>query len=540
MQIEHSKTERQCSFQEIKSINGFCITDIILGKGSTAEVRLCSHINKPNEFFAVKIILRRLELSKNIFDEEMKREIKILRKLSHPNIVKMIEVVTTPNHIYLFFEYCNGVSLNEYLIKNNGILSIKEGFNIFEQICCAFEVLTKENIVHRDIKPENIMFHDGIIKIVDFGFARIMEKTDPNYYTILGTPAYMSPQIIKGEPYSYKCDIWSSAILLFKLLTGYHPFIPTNVPVKNVTFNNIFEMIYKGFNNLGLIQDERIIYILKNMLEIEENKRWGWQEVISSTRNFVNSLNCNVEKEINLNCKKDNEENTKSIDVINLLKYERKIGLIYKRIARNFYDLKNCSKIKIEENINIMIFYLLIDLSFLSFERIFMTLENKTIFENIVSNNILQWDCFCKTDIYKKFKTELICEIEKAKIFILDLENKVILKLSSKNKKIKFVEDFYELLINKSFTDFNTAFKYLNDAIDHFNEFYLNELENHEQQLLITLKLLQIVPNLYDLFKWNDKKKDIEIEFEEFINYISKISKETIIKMIIEKINIFN
>ncbi len=100
-------------------------------------------------------------------------EINILTKINHPNIIKFIEMLRTNNNYYLVYEYCNGGTLAEY-IKSKKRLSEDEAIKIFTQLRSAFELLNKEKILHRDLKPTNILFHNGVVKIADFGFCKEM------------------------------------------------------------------------------------------------------------------------------------------------------------------------------------------------------------------------------------------------------------------------------------------------------------------------------------------------------------------------------
>ena len=96
---------------------------------------------------------------------------------------------------------------------------------IFKQICNGYKVLYQNKIIHRDIKPENILMHDGVYKIADFGFGRIVDSLDDiSIKTILGSPIYTAPQILERQGYSAKCDIWSLGVLLYQLLFFETPF----------------------------------------------------------------------------------------------------------------------------------------------------------------------------------------------------------------------------------------------------------------------------------------------------------------------------
>lgn len=96
--------------------------------------------------------------------------------------------------------------------------------NIFKQIIDAFKVLYKSRIMHRDLKPDNILIHNGQIKLGDFGFCKSLETTVDMAATMLGSPIYMAPEVLRGESYTSKADIWSLGVVLFEMLFGFCPF----------------------------------------------------------------------------------------------------------------------------------------------------------------------------------------------------------------------------------------------------------------------------------------------------------------------------
>ena len=98
------------------------------------------------------------------------------------------------------------------------------------QIVNAFKEMVSKNIIHRDLKPANILiFDDYHIKLTDFGFAKqLVDIANPSFYTRVGSPLYMSPQILKGDPFSYKCDVWSLGIIIYQLLVGETPWTGEN------------------------------------------------------------------------------------------------------------------------------------------------------------------------------------------------------------------------------------------------------------------------------------------------------------------------
>lgn len=141
-------------------------------------------------------------------------EISILTKISSSHIIKFIEMLRTMNNYYLVYEYCNGGTLAQLLEKRK-ILKEPEALKIFAQMVEAFRVLVKENILHRDLKPTNILFHDGVIKLADFGFCKELMKETDMTQTMVGSPIYMAPEILKGQIYNCKADVWSMGVVLY-------------------------------------------------------------------------------------------------------------------------------------------------------------------------------------------------------------------------------------------------------------------------------------------------------------------------------------
>lgn len=95
---------------------------------------------------------------------------------------------------------------------------------IFAQMVEAFKVLVKENILHRDLKPSNILFHDGVLKLADFGFCKELLKENDMTQTMVGSPIYMAPEVLKGQTYNCKADIWSMGVVLYEMLFGVCPY----------------------------------------------------------------------------------------------------------------------------------------------------------------------------------------------------------------------------------------------------------------------------------------------------------------------------
>ena len=172
------------------------------------------------------------ELQKNELADidSFNREIDILIKLDHPNIIKLYEVYENEDFIYIVMELCNGGELFDRIIKRTEMgnpFTEKEAATIFKQLMSAVSYCHSNKIVHRDLKPENLLLlnndDDTHIKIIDFGTSLIFKKKNTSMFDRVGTAYYISPEVIDGY-YDEKCDEWSCGIILYILLCGYPPF----------------------------------------------------------------------------------------------------------------------------------------------------------------------------------------------------------------------------------------------------------------------------------------------------------------------------
>ncbi|MBS1130655.1 MAG: Cyclic nucleotide-binding:Protein kinase [Proteobacteria bacterium] len=203
-----------------------------LGKGATATVYLCDDPDSDRQV-AVKVI--RFGQDSAAMSRRMRKlfqnEGMVSTRLNHPNIVRVYEAVVEEDFAYLAMEYVEGFSLEEH-IRIDKLLPMHRVIGIIFKCCMALDAAYRQGIIHRDIKPANIMVAaNDEAKIADFGLALNMNKDmdrDSTFIMGVGSPAYMSPEQIKGYPLNQKTDLYSLGVLLFQLLTGRLPFRANN------------------------------------------------------------------------------------------------------------------------------------------------------------------------------------------------------------------------------------------------------------------------------------------------------------------------
>ena len=185
-----------------------------IGYGSFSIIYKGYNITDPTKSLAIKRITKIIDM------KYFHNEVDLMKKLDHPNILKLYDVVKNNGSVYLILEYCNSGDLSGYIQNDK---NYSNNYSYFEQIFKGLEYLYKNKILHRDIKPHNILVKDGVIKISDFGFAKAFEKNEL-ITTFCGSPLYMAPEIIKNKEYNLKSDIWSLGVIIYELFTKKHPY----------------------------------------------------------------------------------------------------------------------------------------------------------------------------------------------------------------------------------------------------------------------------------------------------------------------------
>ncbi|KAL7057319.1 hypothetical protein AAHC03_019072 [Spirometra sp. Aus1] len=234
-----------------------------LGRGNFAKVKLAQHITTGKEV-AVKVIdkgqLNQASMSK------LSREVSLMKQLTHPNIVKLYEVIESERHVYLVMEFaCNG-ELFEYLVSN-GRMKEKEARVKFRQIVSAVQYCHQKNIVHRDLKAENLLLDANYnIKLADFGFSNNF-STNKKLNTFCGSPPYAAPELFLGRKYTGpEVDVWSLGVILYTIVSGYLPFDAQNL-------RDLRERVLRGKYRIPFYMSTDCEMLLKKMLVLNPEKR---------------------------------------------------------------------------------------------------------------------------------------------------------------------------------------------------------------------------------------------------------------------------
>ena len=208
----------------------------LIGFGGMAIVFKAFDI-KENRYVAVKI-LKDEYLQNEDFKRRIRNESKAIALLSHPNIVRILDVNFSDNIQYIVMEYIDGITLKEY-IEQQKVVKWKEAVHFTVQILRALQHAHDNGIVHRDIKPQNVMLlEDGTIKVMDFGIARFARETGRTLSDkAIGSVHYISPEQARGEATDEKTDIYAVGVMLYEMLTGAVPFdgdTPVSIAIKQM------------------------------------------------------------------------------------------------------------------------------------------------------------------------------------------------------------------------------------------------------------------------------------------------------------------
>uniref|UniRef100_A0A8C4EDI6 non-specific serine/threonine protein kinase n=1 Tax=Dicentrarchus labrax TaxID=13489 RepID=A0A8C4EDI6_DICLA len=238
-----------------------------IGKGNFAKVKLARHILTGREVSW----WRRRRVTSSFFG--LFREVRIMKILNHPNIVKLFEVIETERTLYLVMEYASGGEVFDYLVAH-GRMKEKEARAKFRQIVSAVQYCHQKHIVHRDLKAENLLLDaDMNIKIADFGFSN--EFTMGNKLdTFCGSPPYAAPELFQGKKYDGpEVDVWSLGVILYTLVSGSLPFDGQNL-------KELRERVLRGKYRIPFYMSTDCENLLKRFLVLNPAKRGTLEQIM--------------------------------------------------------------------------------------------------------------------------------------------------------------------------------------------------------------------------------------------------------------------
>ena len=263
--------------------NKYNIDTRVLGTGHFGSVRSCTD-RATGQRYAVKTICKNDAAVK---PGGLVREIMLLHEMKHESIVQLVDVFEDAEYVHLVTDLCSGGELFDKIVEksssNNGTACFteEEAARILHQLLTAVSYMHTHDVVHRDIKPENILFEtsdkDSPIKVIDFGLARQHFDHEPPMSTIVGTPYYIAPEVLRKK-YDKSCDLWSVGVIAYILLCGYPPF---NGNDNNETHRAISHGIYYFPSREWKVTSRESRDFIRQLLKMDPSKRMTAEDALN-------------------------------------------------------------------------------------------------------------------------------------------------------------------------------------------------------------------------------------------------------------------
>ena len=482
-----------------------------IGKGTFSIVKL--GINKAtNEKVAIKI-LKKKKMQRKKDKSRLDREISILKRLHHINVIKIHKITEEIDNYYIVMEYCENGELFNYIVAHQR-LSEEETAYFFYQLINGLDYIHHKNIVHRDLKPENLLLSQGnVLKIVDFGLSNYYYPDGKLLSTPCGSPCYASPEMVCGNKYNgFRIDIWSCGIIIFAMICGYLPFEDPNNEI-------LFQKIMKCKVDYPDYLSDDVLDIMNKIIVIDPNKRITIEQIkrhpfyLKGKDEFEKKhkdLVSQVEYDMNKIDNNDIEDYNNDIedDIIFKLNYNNNTELnIKKSKSSNF--LKN-ENFEYNDNKNdLYLFQIKKRLEKFKLEKSIIKKENINNSVKQKENNHLKNNEKIKEAISKKFKINNdINKMISNKIKIKEIKTGELSNNSFKNLEKEVFEQKEninsEIYNSNELTSFNTP---LSDDIRMKNSEINNKIFYSNSKNKVNINLLNQLLNKEKLEKFFDEKK---------------------------------
>lgn len=248
----------------------------VIGHGHYGTVRLAVHKVRTSEQVAIKtLVKRKLRSEKDSFE----KEIDILTSLDHPNIIKLYSVYEDEKAYHLVTEYCSGGELFDRIVEKGHYME-SDAARLMSKIFLAVNNLHANNIVHRDLKPENFIFEssdpNAELKLIDFGLSNKFFDKFHFMHSMVGTPSYVAPEVIRGS-YGTKCDVWSCGVIMYAMLSGSLPFSGT---MTNELLQKILSGKYTMSGEIWNKVSSEAKSLLKHLLVLDPDHRYSAEQAL--------------------------------------------------------------------------------------------------------------------------------------------------------------------------------------------------------------------------------------------------------------------
>ncbi|CAD8054226.1 unnamed protein product [Paramecium primaurelia] len=528
-----------------KVIENYVLQDVI-GSGQYGKVYRAKNM-KNDQIVAIKVV--KLEKFREVpkLHEFTINEIQTLSKIDNQNIVKFIEMLKTQNNMYLIYDFCNGDTL-EALLQKRKFLTEPETMKIFAQILNAFRSLVRENILHRDLKPSNILFHDQIVKVADFGFCKSLLHNNDLTQTMVGSPIYMAPEVLKGCSYNCKADVWSLGVVLYECLFGFCPFEDKSIARLIMQIDNKEITFPKHVNQLSRKCEE----LIRSMLQVDPRKRVDWQQLMQITfyeePNVTKQITCNsntnaiqnlpqmlkkqastnqvLQDRTNMtNNQPQQQQQQQDFQNLRVLLRERSKIIFLAQMVSFLLEQNTVSAVQLHGSLSFsqktaIIAYFLMKLAQNQTEIIKKQLDQDHRRES-------RWEEFQGSNEYKQFNSTFQRESEQLLMNIESFKNeaqKVIRHMQQNDLTTQIRNE----LMNPQFNNLKLYTSLLISYIEESKERQVNLTEDLQQKLLVGLIDLLETSQLNEFFDKNLSDINIRFNDQRYFEQMRKMPKETL------------